>query len=83
MSTTIKPGQQAEQFLSNLADAITEQMLKGAEPVIQRAIEDMERKMRARARECAVAIIDRSFEFQANREVMTIRISQSGDKFPN
>lgn len=76
MTTTITPPNKADEFMRGAAEFITAQMLKEAEPVIQQALKDMEAKMRARARECALAVLDRSMEIHANREVLTIRIQQ-------
>lgn len=81
MSTTLPP-QPDETLLKALAATIADRMCKEAEPFIQQAIKDMEAKMRARARECALAVLDRSMEIHANREVLTIRIQQPQGEWP-
>lgn len=75
MSATL-PRSPDDTLLKALAATIADQMCKEAEPVIQQALKDMEAKMRARARECALAVLDRSMEIHTNREVLTIRIQQ-------
>jgi hypothetical protein len=76
MSTTIAPPNKADEFMKATAAFITDQMLKEAEPAIQQALKDIEAKMRARVRQCALAVIDRSMEIDSHRNVLTIRIQQ-------
>jgi hypothetical protein len=76
MSEYFKPGHGADNLTKAIAAAIADQMVKEAEPVIQQALKDMEAKMRRRARECALAVLDRSIEMHGSRDVLTIRIQQ-------
>jgi len=76
MPTTITPQNKADEFMKETAAFLVAQMLKEAEPAIQEALKDIEAKMRARVRQSALAILDRSMEIHAHREVLTIRIQQ-------
>jgi hypothetical protein len=76
MSTTITPPNKADEFMREFAASIAAQMLIEVEPAIQQAMKDIEAKMRARARQCAIVTLDHSMEIHANREMLTIRIQQ-------
>ena len=52
------------------------EMEQAAEPIIQQALADIEKIMRARVRTWAVAHIEHTFEMQAYRDRLTITINQ-------
>ena len=61
-----------EATLAGIKERINAELLDAAEPVVQRALADVEREMRKRLAVHLVALLDRSFEMHSASDRLTI-----------
>lgn len=73
MSTTII---NPTNLLALMKAQVQIEMEAAAEPMIQQALRDIEKSMRAKVRTWAVAHIEQSFDMYAGRDKLTITINQ-------
>lgn len=65
-----------ENLLAEIAMKVNQEMMKAAEPIIQKAIEDAEKDMRKQLGAMLIGLINQSFSMTRHGTIIEIRLDQ-------
>jgi len=67
-----------ESFKKNLGVTLTKEMLEAAEPILQKALSDMEHAMRKDLARMVTGMIESSYDISQNGTLLLIRVQLAG-----
>lgn len=67
-------------FRDHMVEQLQKDLEAAAEPYIQEALKDAERRMRKQMAAFFMGVITKDFDFQSNGHTLTVRINQGGEQ---